>query len=664
MAPNPENDEKKENEMLQGSLTDVNEVTENEDVGKKAFKVQLQAPVTSDEDEYDTDLEMEDTSVNKYRSMTAKDTYVKYCEQLGVVPASYFLAHMNDEVLNMSHHSLGPNGAKAIAAPLVVNTSILELNIEDNWITSEGMQDIAEMLMENCYICYLNISCNKLGTEGARFVCEVLQENTSLKELNVSRNDFKDSDAQYFAEALKQNFRLKELNLSGNAFCEVGGEWLGQAIASNEAIKRLNLSWNHLRRKGALAICAGMKLNITIKSLDLSWNGFADEGAMAMGEALKTNNSLTWLDLSNNRITGKGAFMLAKGLEINDTLKTLKLGENPIGGDGALILLRSIAKNEKSALEDLDLRGIQISKEFKDLAEELKQRAMAAKGSSTSFSFTTNRRETSGEGFTRRGSPQDDPMMLLQNFLQEKRLRLVDLFKSFDKDTSWKISPQEFQRGIQNAGIPFTKKQLKNLVSSLDVDVDGQVDYKELLKGRKEALLRQREEKRKLAKTKARKKEEAEKLKSAWKQAVLATSSATNSPNVSPNLTPLRSRSMVISVEQEKPKFDVTEVAGALLRVHSVETGERRSPTGLASTKVKFLGVEETKTIRSKSALGFASTDTSYSNQNKSSNDHMVDSEISIPIPVRSSNNYFPSKTVIKTPKQTTAGIPNSRKVI
>jgi len=51
---------------------------------------------------------------------TGKTTYIDTCKRLGVVPASYFLRHMNDRHLSMSHHGLGPSGMKALAATLAV----------------------------------------------------------------------------------------------------------------------------------------------------------------------------------------------------------------------------------------------------------------------------------------------------------------------------------------------------------------------------------------------------------------------------------------------------------------------------------------------------------------------------------------------------------------
>lgn len=43
-------------------------------------------------------------------------------------------------------------GTKALAVPLVTNTSILRLNLCDNWMEGLGGAAIAEMLKENCYI--------------------------------------------------------------------------------------------------------------------------------------------------------------------------------------------------------------------------------------------------------------------------------------------------------------------------------------------------------------------------------------------------------------------------------------------------------------------------------------------------------------------------------
>lgn len=63
-------------------------------------------------------------SVSKDQSTTydhtGKTAYIDTCKKLGVVPASYYLRHMQDRHLNMSHHGLGPAGMRALAESLSV----------------------------------------------------------------------------------------------------------------------------------------------------------------------------------------------------------------------------------------------------------------------------------------------------------------------------------------------------------------------------------------------------------------------------------------------------------------------------------------------------------------------------------------------------------------
>ena len=49
-----------------------------------------------------------------------KAVYINSCKNNNVIPASYFLRHMEDMDLEMKHHGLGPNGIKPLAIALVV----------------------------------------------------------------------------------------------------------------------------------------------------------------------------------------------------------------------------------------------------------------------------------------------------------------------------------------------------------------------------------------------------------------------------------------------------------------------------------------------------------------------------------------------------------------
>ncbi|KAJ8308890.1 hypothetical protein KUTeg_013764 [Tegillarca granosa] len=140
-----------------------------------------------EEADYDTDLELQEEKEDF--DLSGRNLYLSMCKTFGVVPASYFLRHMKNPVLNLRHHGLAALGAKALSFPLMNNTSVLKLDLSDNWIEGEGAEGIASMLKENCYISNLDLSENHLGNRGAVAICNMLTTNTTLKEITLSGND-------------------------------------------------------------------------------------------------------------------------------------------------------------------------------------------------------------------------------------------------------------------------------------------------------------------------------------------------------------------------------------------------------------------------------------------------------------------------------------------
>ena len=87
-------------------------------------------------------------------------------------------------------------------------------------------------------------------------------------------------------------------------------------------------------------------------------------------------------------------------------------------------------------------------------------------------------------------------MAIIDNFLKQNCLRLVDLFSQFDKNKDWHVSEAEFRYAIQLAKMPITEQQLENLILALDRNEDGMLDYKELVRGRKSLQAVVREQKK------------------------------------------------------------------------------------------------------------------------------------------------------------------------
>ncbi|XP_075425135.1 leucine-rich repeat-containing protein 74B isoform X2 [Ascaphus truei] len=418
---------------------------------------------TKREEDWDTELEMED--VKDSYDPTGKASYLSACQLYGVVPISYFLRHMRDADLIMRHHGLGSQAVKALAISLETNTSIVNLNLSDNWLEGDGAAAIAETLKENCYISEIHLSDNKLGLKGARVLSLMLVENTALRKLNLSGNEFNDQAAQYFSDALTNNQKVESMDLSRNMFGDGSGEILGGCIAENTGMTELNLSWNYFRGKAAVAIAKGLGANIFLRVLDLSYNGFGNDGAAALGEALKVNNVLEVLNISNNRISLEGVIRFALCLKENKTLRVLRISRNPMQSEGCFGILKAIQANSESAIESLDFSDIIVNKAFDDLYSTVKavMPNLSIKHGGNSDMF-------------KRHSPKTDPINKVKQHIKENNLQLVELFDKVGENKSPLMTHKEFRQDLMSTGIIMPQDELQQLIDFLDKDQSGTID--------------------------------------------------------------------------------------------------------------------------------------------------------------------------------------------
>lgn len=423
----------------------------------------------NDEKAFDTDLEDKETTTAY--DPTGRTAYIEGCKKVGVVPASYFLRHMNDPHLSMKHHGLGSQGMRAIAMSLVSNTSVLTLDLSDNWLGHPGGHAVCEMLRDNCFITHLDLSDNKFGLQTAESLSQTLQQNSTLTHVTLSGNDFDDKAAVHFSDAIMNTTKLEYLNLSHNLFGENAGIILGPAIADNSSLKELDLSWNSIRRKGAVAIAQGIKNNVYMKKINLAWNGFGLEGSIAFGDALKGNQVLEELDLTNNRITSEGAVLIGKGVSVNETLTTIRLGRNPMQTAGCYGICAAILRNPNCALKELDFKDILVNKDFDDIFKQVQEQVPDIK------------MRHGGMEPPKKPRARIHPMVKLTNYIEKNNLRLVDFFNKFDKDGSMSVTYEEFQQGIEDTGIKLTQEEVQILLSELDSDGDGEINFSEMVSG-------------------------------------------------------------------------------------------------------------------------------------------------------------------------------------
>ncbi|KAM4625889.1 leucine-rich repeat-containing protein 74A-like [Polymixia lowei] len=448
-------------------------------------------------DDLDTDLEIDEREKSNKDTSTA-EVYLQACKLVGVVPVSYFVRNLGTSTMSLNHHGLGPLGGKALSIALVTDMHIDTLELADNHLLAEGAKYLVEMLRANFTIQNLDLSNNHLQSPGAECIAKMLLDNISIKSIKLSGNGFIEDDAKFFADALASNYRVKELDLSHNKFCGRGGEHLGQMLANNEGLELLDLSWNHLRMKGAVAFCAGLKVNVTLKHLDLSWNGFGNEGALALGEALKFNNTLVHLNLNNNRITNEGVGMLCRGLEANDTLRVLLLAYNSLTVEGALALVNVVKNTPKTALEEINICNVLVNENFVQLLELTCQEHPSLEVHYGGVG-----------GFIAKKPPKrPDPMKVIQDYLDKRKLRLWDFFRNIDKDGTMRVPVADFRKAVQQSSIPLDRYQIEELIQRLDRERTGMVDYRGLADTRKQMM---RDHRRQLRKVESRQKKEKQK---------------------------------------------------------------------------------------------------------------------------------------------------------
>uniref|UniRef100_A0A8C3RJR3 NLR family CARD domain containing 3 n=1 Tax=Chelydra serpentina TaxID=8475 RepID=A0A8C3RJR3_CHESE len=261
-------------------------------------------------------------------------------------------------VLDLRSNAIGPTGAKALADALKINQVLLSLNLQNNVIKEDGAKFLAEALLTNHKLTTLHLQKNSIGPQGAKKIAEALKQNGNLRELILQSNSISNAGVTALTGALRSNRGLISLNLRENSISQEGAPEIANALRANCTLRNLDLAANLLYDEGVKAIALAMRENQTLMSLHLQWNFIQSKAAKALAQALHSNTSLTSLDLQENAIGDEGMIALAAALKVNTTLTTLCLQVASIGVSGAKALAEALVVNR--TLTTLDLRGNSI----------------------------------------------------------------------------------------------------------------------------------------------------------------------------------------------------------------------------------------------------------------------------------------------------------------
>ncbi|KAH9578142.1 Leucine-rich repeat [Trypanosoma melophagium] len=266
------------------------------------------------------------------------------------------------------------NSVRLLCQALLLNRTVLSLDLSKNVIGDTGVVFISEMLMTNATLTRLNLSENSITGRGARRLCDALRTNTSLEELNLSNNALYDDGVGAFPDMLKFNDRILSIDLEKTGVSPEMYTKITEAADLNKEPKSLkdtvyrlqggdqSMTKVDLRRENCSrplddqsigTLCVHLKGRTFVQDLILKGNTIKAEGCKILGKILSREDcGISFLDLSSNPIDDEGLMELVRGLESEKcSLEILFLNETNVTSVGIEFLIKILKTN--TSLKDV-----------------------------------------------------------------------------------------------------------------------------------------------------------------------------------------------------------------------------------------------------------------------------------------------------------------------
>ena len=258
----------------------------------------------------------------------------KYCSILFNVLTHHTTLQRLEIIINMNEGAFDIKECEDLQEMLKTNTSLQYLKIGDilrnsilNDLTAEH---IAAWLVHNHSLRELDISWNNITSVGATSIFRALVSNTTLESLNMSRNELQSTPKSPSLSTSSGNtFSLSQPTpalstthcqpLSPSPTPHDGGVGAAMAdmLSHNSTLTELNVSHCALTPQSCMSMFKAVKHNSSLKKLDISWTKFDQAASKALADMLSCNQSLTELDINWCGCQPKA---LARGLLHNTTL--------------------------------------------------------------------------------------------------------------------------------------------------------------------------------------------------------------------------------------------------------------------------------------------------------------------------------------------------------
>ena len=439
------------------------------------------------------------------------------------------------EVLDLHDNRLGDAAGMQLGAALADNDVLRQLDLSNNCIRARGGAALARGLAGNAALKKLVLSGNGVGDTAASGLASVLGggSNEAMRHLELRATRVTETGARALASALRSNTTLRYLDVSYNPITCDGVRALLKVLmpansggGGNESLDTLILDGIPLD-KDTLALLdrllrarPGLHVSCTRPGYMVDRNALNAQLAKVKHRMQTSRRSRA--SMSRSRMRRRSSTL---SIELGPDGKPIRrwptgrydptmsdeekwrLGYNPDGtprtdaqwlqqvngfdktwdkdrawGEGYNPdgTLRSDGDwNNIQRMRSMSMASVFYSDSESESSEYDSEDEMAViRHHRRHLRLCTHR-------FSKMYPDTDDPMAVLERYVDANKLRFVDLFFQMDRDRSGTLSVEEVQESITLLGLELSELQTQELMTRMDMDGDGLIDYRELAEGRR-----------------------------------------------------------------------------------------------------------------------------------------------------------------------------------
>ena len=233
----------------------------------------------------------------------------------------------------MGYNKLG-GSADALARALLLNTTLVSLNLRGNLLGGARSGSIINAIGSNKTLTSLDLSYNRMGRVQSDTILHAITSTPSLTSLDLSSCFLNEATGRALVEALRVNTTLRSLVLKNSALFIDSEAPIGPMLTANSTLELLDLENTGIEPTSCMGIALALTTNSTLTSLNISHHTrFGDTCGVALAQALRVNDTLTSLDLAYTSIGGETGTAFANMLKDKWTMMSLTLLDGSSYGD-------------------------------------------------------------------------------------------------------------------------------------------------------------------------------------------------------------------------------------------------------------------------------------------------------------------------------------------